>query len=275
MADVEDTPVVAAEDTGISDAAQTTPDDDVSLDDLTFADLGLDDSEEEAPEAEPAKEAEPEQSEPEDEPETEEQSDDSTAEGEVTDPDAERKRFNDEMARQRIAERQAREEAKKAKDELEQERIKNYLAEAEGDAEEYAQRELSVEKYRLQMERATFNRERVDVGIEKALADERVVSILRDGSEAAKKEIYDALDTFEKLQIQKDDRGNYLQVNGDVYQTLVNKAESIRALTQAGAVNEAKTKKSVQAKTLQPPTRAPKEPKVDKDIEAFEKAFGY
>lgn len=283
---VPNTPIEDAKDTGLSDATQAASDDDVELEDMTDSWDDFDDDSGDNEEAAATEESKSEQSKEDDvseeesdeeseESEDEDDSSESKDEGGDTDPEAERKRFNDEMAKRRIAEREAREAEHRAKEALEAERIKQYLADAEGDPEEVAKRQLEIESYRLQQERAQMNAERLQIGIDKALANETVSKILNGASDAAKNELLSTLDDFERYQVVKDKQGNPIRVDGDVYQTLVKKAESIRQLTQAGAVQEAKTKEKARARTITPPTRAPKESPVDPELEAFDKAWDF
>lgn len=279
MADVVETPVAAEEvvDTPVeaTEEAESSKD----ADELTLADLDTEDedesprseeseSEEVADEAEEQSEASAEE-ESQDEPEADQS--DKTDTADTVDVEAERKRFNDEMAKQRIAEKRARQEAAEARRQLEQERIQSYLAEAEGDAEELAFRQTAVERYQLQQERAELNRERLAVSLDRAVAE---IDIFRNGTDVQKKYLLKAVDLFEAQHVKKDEQGNPLEVTADLYQFLQKEADSIRELTQDGAVREAKTKENVKARTITTPTRTPKL-KVDKDLEDFDNAFNY
>jgi hypothetical protein len=269
MADVEDTTVVATEDTGLSNEAQASENDDVNLEDMDITFNDLEESEEDEAATESTKEETSEEAVVETEAVAEVTEE---AKGEDTDPEAERKRFNAEMAKQRIAEKQAREAALEAQQALEAERLQNYLAEAEGDDEEYIQRQRNIEAYKLQNERAELNAERLQIGIDKALAN---IDLFRTGSDVAKRQLMESLDEFEATQVVKNQFGKPIEVKSDVYQYLVKKADSIRELTQAGAVQEAKTKEQTNARTITPPSRAPREPKVDKDLADFDSAIGW
>jgi hypothetical protein len=259
------------EDTGLSTETEPLEDDGVALEDM---EINMDDSDESEP-VEAATKTEEEESTPETddgEAETKEESQDepeepAPAKEESTDSAAERKRFNDEMAKQRIAEREARQQAREAQQALEAERLQNYLAEAEGDDDEYNKRQLNIEAYKLQQEKAVLNTERLQVGIDKAIAS---IDLFRTGSPAVQEELLSALDDFERYNVVKDNAGNYMEVKGDVYQYLQRKAESIRRLTQEGAVSEAKSRSVTKAKTLQAPSRTPKQPKVDPEVDAFD-----
>jgi hypothetical protein len=255
----------ATEDTGLSTEAEPLEDDGVDIEDVeaSFDEEASSDSEP----AEAATEAKEEEPAPETDNEPEEAQAEPEAKEEDTDSEAERKRYNDEMAKRRIAEREAREQARQAQQTLEAERLQNYLAEAGNDEEEYNRRQLDVEAYRLQQQKAELNAERLQVGIDKAIAN---IDLFRTGSPAVKEELLNALDDFERYNVTKDKAGNYLEVKGDVYQYLTRKAESIKRLTQEGAVSEAKTKQNVKAKTLQVPSRTPKPAKVDPDVDAFD-----
>lgn len=280
MADEESTKTT--EDTGLSEEVTTATDDDVSLeeDNTTFDDLDFSDSEEEEaatesdkeePSEEVTEESEETEETTEEQSEVEEESEETKpADTKDTDVEAERKRFNDQMAKQRIAEREAREAARQAQQALEEERLQNYLAAAKDDDDELAIRQREVDNYKLQVERAEINAEKLELGIEKAIT---TIDLFRTGSDAVKKKLLDSLDTFEQMYVVKDAAGRPIEVKGDVYKHLVKEAESIRELTQEGAVQQAKTKEKAKARTITPPTRAPKEPKVDKDLDDFDKAW--
>lgn len=259
----QDTPVV--EDTNVPEPADTT-NDDVALEDIEISLDDEEDNEEESPASEEATEEVVEEAEE----EAEEQSEaepEATEEPEVIDPETERKRFNDEMAKQRIAEREAKQQAKQAQAALEAERLQNYLAEAQDDADEYARRELNIEAYKIQQERANLNAERLEVGIDKAITG---IDLFRTGSPAVKEELLSAVDEFEDMYVVKDQAGNPIEVKADLNQFLQKKADSIKRLIQEGAASEAKTKEMVKARTMATPSRAPKQVKADPDIDAFD-----
>jgi len=268
----QDEPVV--EDTGLSEAVETV-DNDVELEDIeiSFDDVEDTDTEEAATESEEevtpstTEEETVEETEPEVEEEKSEEATDEEPEAVELDPIAERKRFNDEMAKQRIAEREARAEAKRAQEALEATHIQNYLAEARDDPEEFAQRELNVEAYKLQQERISLNAEKLQVGIDKALAS---IDIFVSGTDAAKEEMLAALDEFEAQYVVKDSQGRPVEVKGDVLAHLQKKAASIRKLQQDGATRQAKSKDEVKSRTVATPSRTPKQPKVDSDLEGFD-----
>lgn len=253
----------------LAEEAQESPD----LENLTIDELGLDEEDDSQ-----ASEEESESGDSAEESESEEQSEDEESEADQSDKtdaaeeqsDADRKRFNDEMAKQRIAAKQAREEAAQARKELEDSQIQRYLDEA-GDESDLVERQAAVERYRLQQERSDLNRERLAVSLDRAVAE---IDIFRSGTEVQKQYLLKAVDLFEAQHVKKDDKGNPIEVTGDLYSYLKTEAESIRELTQDGAAKEAKAKEKVRARTITPPTRAPKQ-KVNKDLEDFNRVFGF
>lgn len=282
MADVDTTPVQAAEDTGLSDAAEpTTPDETLNqedeLDDVEKLIQGFeeseaelvevedDESEEEEPEEEAATDSEVESKpEPDEDGEVEEESEPQ----ELTKPtdnkpsDEERKRLNDEAAKRRIAEKQLKEE-REAREKAD---IQRFLSEAEDDREELARREVEVEKFLLQKEKTSLNEERLRVSLDRAAAD---IDLFRTGSDEVKEELAKSLDDFERMYVTRDDKGNVLEVRGDVYQFLTDKAESIHRLTGIGARQESQNKKKTRARTDTLPSKKPKESKEDPMLKAF------
>jgi hypothetical protein len=268
MADDESTKTT--EDTGISEEVETSMDDDTALEDI---EVTFDDQEDEAEEkvAEVAAETtEPEQSEEADVTEPEEsteQSEEQSEQEDTKDTESERKRFNDEMAKRRIAEREARLQAKQAQETLEKERLDRYLAEAEDDDALYAQRQTEIERFQLSKEKAAITAEKLEVGIDKAIT---TIDMFRTGTQVQKDALLESLDEFEQMYVVKEQKGNLLEVKANVTEFLQKKADTIKRLTQSGAATEAKTKQQVKARTVAPPSRAPKQAKADPDLEAFD-----
>lgn len=285
MADVDDTPVQTAEDAGPSEAVETptpveTPDTDVELEDIEVDLDGFDDDETEESDDEPEDEAatesteesdeeaddgadEPEESEKSEEPEESNPTD--TEEKPLT--EAEQKRFNDEMAKRRIAEKQLREERKQR----ELADIQRYLQEAEYDQEELARRETQVEQYHLLKERAELNSQKLEVAFDRAVAD---IDLFKSPNPEVQAALDSAINDFAALYTTVDEQGNVLEVRGDIYQFLNNKADTIRKLTGVGARQEAQAKQNTKARTEPVPTRMPKEPKKDSDVSDFDSYFG-
>lgn len=268
MADVEDTTTNASDEADVETAIE---DIDIDVDELADEDESTEDqSEDERTESEDTKEEEAEEdvedkSEDDSSDDTQEDSNEEDSNDEEDSEElspSERKRLNDEYAKRRIAEKELKEERQRR----EQENLERYLEEAGDDEDERARRELQVEARLISQERSELLQERLVIGMEKAVAD---IDLFRTGSDEAKQALVQAVEDFERMYVQKDEKGNPTKVNGDVYQYLNDKAESIRKLMGTGARQEAKAKTIAKAKTETLPTRAPKESKKDDYLDAF------
>lgn len=263
----EDTTVseeTTAEETVDTSTNEETPDTDVTTeleDDETSFDDEDDDETEEAEEDSEDEETDTEPAETEEESKEGDESEDSNDAEEDTTSDEDKKSgyeglSNAEAAAKRVAEKQAREAAK-----LEQQN--KYLQEAE-DAKDLALRQLQVDAYNNRVEKNTNN---LESGIERAVAS---IDLFRDGSPEVKEELARRLDDFEAKHVQYDSNGDPVQVTGNVYEYLLKEADSIRRILNTGARNQVKAKDKAKARTEAIPTRAPKEPKVDPDMAAFD-----
>lgn len=266
----EDKSVVAEEAEIVADEAEASDDDD-------FADVDLSDIEdtstedeasaaesEESPEEDVAEESEPEEAEEsQDEPEAEESEEAAEDDTPSESPEVAQKRYNDEMAKRRIAERQLQQERERR----EQENLERYLKEAEDDDVEYARRQQEIAQHQIMKERIALTSEKLQVGIDKALAN---IDLFKSGTPEQKEELAKRLDTFEALYVQKDQNGNFLSVNADVYQYLQNEADSIKKLSGIGARQQVKNKANEKARTLTRPVKTPKPVKADPELEGFD-----
>lgn len=270
MSDVEETPVQAeaAESESQSESDAQGYD---AIEEMSFSEDELSDDE-----AEPKEEAESEseQAEPEeaDDPEPESSEEPKESEPEAEENQDDKKKIAQEAFKLREEARKAREEAEQLKKAKEADDIKRYLAEAEDDEIELAQRELNVKAYRLQQRESELHELQLQTGIERALSDTLVQQVM-NSSEIAKNELLEALDQFELANVRKDENGLIQGVNGDIYQHLVKKANAILQLTRAGASEQVKSKAKESARTFTPPARTPKEPKADKDLADFDKVW--
>lgn len=278
MTDVVDTPVQTADDAGPSEAVETpttveTPDTDVELEDIEIDLDGFDDDETEESEDKPEDEAATESTD-----ESDEETDDGADEPEKSDESKptdteeqplsaeERKRYNDEQAKRRIAEKQLRAE----REAREQADIQRYLQDAEDDTEELARREHAVEQYQLQKERVSLNSDKLEVAFDRAVAD---IDLFRSKVPEVQEALDAAINEFAAVYTTMDDKGNVLEVRGDIYQFLKTKADTIQKLTGVGARQEAQAKQNTKARTESVPTRVPKEPKKDSDVSDFDGFF--
>lgn len=253
----EDTTV--SEDTSTNEELQDT-DVDLEDDETSFEDQDDDETEEADDLGEAALEdtepAESEEESNEDETEDEAEAEPDVEEKEVNTTSEDVKKHNAEMAARRIAEKQAREQAKLAQQQ-------EYLQEAEDD-KDLALRQLQIEAYNNRVDR---NRSVLDSGIEKAVAS---IELFRDGSPEVKEELARRLEDFEAKYVKYDSNGDPIQVKGDVYAYLTNEADSIRRILSSGARQQVKAKTKAKARTETLPSRAPKEPKIDPDLAAFD-----
>lgn len=208
---------------------------------------------------------------PDEETSTEEESADDKA-GETTSLSSEeQKRHNEEMAKSRIAERKARERVEKAQKDADEATIERYLREAGDDELELEQRKLNVEAFRVQQEKITVNEDRLQAGLEKAVAN---IPLFRSGSQAAIDELYAAADDFEKMYVRKNDTGRPIEVTGDVFTYLQSKAKSIQRIQASGATQQERSKSKQKSKTTTLPVKAPAKKKTDEGLDAFDEEAG-
>ena len=250
----EETTVEETVDTSTNEESQEV-DMDLEDDDTSFEDLDDDETEDSESEDEDTEPTESEEESDVDETETEESQVEETKE-EDTPSEEDIKKHNAEMAQRRIAEKQAR-EAQKEQQQLE------YLKSAETE-EQLALRQLQIDAYN---NKVTANANSLENGIEKAVAS---IELFRDGSPEVKEALAQSLDTFEKMHVQYDQYGEPIKVTGDVYEYLQNEANKIQRIIQVGARNQVKDKSKAKARTETIPSKAPKEPKVDPDLAAFD-----
>jgi hypothetical protein len=234
---------------------------DDSAEDIDLEDIEVDESdmasEDDDQEAESDSEADDE-SEATDEASDDAESDEEAAESAMSDEDKQ-KQANNEAALKRIQERQARAAAIKADQ-------AQYIADAAESADpmELAVRQLQVDGYNNTVE-AVSNK--LTNSYERALTD---FPVLKTDDPVIQAEIDAAIDAFQATSLTIDSYGNATEVRGDLYATLKAKADSIEKLTGIKAERQEKGKAKEKSKTLTPPRRAPKQPKVDPDLAAFD-----
>jgi len=186
---------------------------------------------------------------------TEEASQDEESTEEVTPSKEEQKRLNDLYAQKRIAEKQVKEQRR---DEIQQE----HLQSAEDDRD-LAVKQLQVDAYN---NRVQFNENKLETGLDRAVAN---IDLFTKGSPEVKQELLRAVDDFEKLYVKYNDLGDTIEVKGDVYQYLNERADSIRRLTDVGARQSKKDKDKATTRTISTPSKTPKAGKSDPDLDAF------
>ena len=276
----DQTPVQTAEDTGLSEAVETltnvdTPDTEVDIEDIVLSADDLTDNEEtketeETPDEEAAtdsEEVEAEETTDSAESQKPEETKESVEEEQPTESSDDKAEKAREAFKEREARRKAEQTLKEEREAREKQDLERYLADAEDDADDFARREQAVGRYLLQKERAALNEERLQIGLDKAVAD---IDLFKTGSPEVKEALAVAVDDFERMFVRKDDNGNLLEVNGDIYKFLNDKAESIRKLTEVGKRQQAKSKENARARTETVPTKPPKEAKKDPYLDAFQ-----
>jgi hypothetical protein len=241
-----------ANDDNTSTNEETQDTEDLDLEDIEVSEEELNGEPEESTESEDEKE----DTEPESKEEESKEDEDSTDNTEETKEDT-TEISNKEAAARRIEEKRIK-EAKIAEQQQE------YIAEA-AEATEEAVRQLQVDAYNNKVE---SNTNKLTNGYERAIKD---FDILNSDDPAVRAEVDEAIDAFQAMHVQLDSYGNPIQVSGDLYSYLKNKADSISRLTGIGARQQAESKNKEKSKTFIPPSRTPKEPKVDPDIAAFDK----
>lgn len=241
-----------------TEVEEESTDDGVDLEDM---DDSFEDSEDEAEsgESEDSDDDTEEESDTEGESEEadEEKSEDDATE-EVQSDEEKQKQHNREMAAKRLQDKQQREDAIREKQQ-------EYISQADGeDPIAVAVRQLQVSEYNNKVD---GNTNKLTNGYERAIKD---FPILNDPSPEVRAELAGALDAFQAMHVTMDTFSNPTDVRGDLYQFLQAKADSIAALTGKGARQQLQSKGKEKSKTLITPTRAPKAPKKDPDLEGFD-----
>lgn len=158
-----------------------------------------------------------------------------------------------ELARQAYQQRQREREERQAKVAQAQQ---EHLEQAQ-DEQDLALRQLQIDAYTNKVEN---NANRLQNGYDKAVNE---LEIFRDPTPEVKAVLDDALDEFESRFVQFDNLGNPVQVGGDIYQFLSNKADRISKLVQVGARNEKAGIAKQKSAVTPPPSTSPKKTKAD------------
>lgn len=251
MADEESTiaPVTeVAEDTSTNDDPESSLEEiEVNIDETEDEEAQAPEDEKTDTEPEAAEEESPEDVEPEEQSEETEPSEDDK-----------QKAFNKEMAERRILEKQQRDATLK-------DQQAEYLAQSDpDDPKDAALRQLQIDAYNNKVD---ANSNKLTNQYEKAVND---FPILAETTPEIKAEVDAAIDAFQAMHVTLDAYGNPTEIRGDLYHYLQTKADSIERLTGIRSANQKTSKAKEKSKTFSPPSRAPKEPKVDPDLAAFD-----
>lgn len=256
MADEQSTATDDSVDTSTNEETQDT---EGSLEDIEVDPKDLEDTEE--TEESKDSESEEEDTEPADtkeeskEDEGTEESKEDTKEPELSDEEKQ-KQHNREMAEKRIQDKQQREKTIK-------EQQQEYVAQAEDEKDE-AVRQLQVDAYNNKVE---GNTNKLTNWYDKAVKE---FDILASDDPVVKEEVDAAIDAFQAQYVTIDAYGNPVEVRGDLYQYLQRKADSISKLTGIRTENQKNSKNKEKSKVVTTPSKAPKEPKKDADLDAFD-----
>lgn len=244
----------------MADEQSTTEDTTVSEDTSTNEESALEDIEvspedisEEPEESGKNEETDTEPTEP------EEQSEEDVEEQETEPQESEQdkqKRLNNEFAQRRIQEKAQRDQTQKQQQQ-------EYLEQAEDD-KDLALRQVQVDAYNNKVDR---NTDKLTNGYEKAIKD---FDILNSDDPIVKSEVDAAIDAFQAIYVTVDAYGNPTDVRGDLYKYLQSKADSISQLTGLKSTKQVNDKNKEKSKTSIIPSKAPKEPKEDPDLAAFD-----
>lgn len=196
--------------------------------------------------------------------ETEEEGQEEEVTASESEPEVDEK-TQKQLAHEAFKRREAERKLREAEQKQEQDNLNRYLDEAQDDEDELAKRQLEVNTYVLNKERSEVLQEKLDVSMQKAVLDLG----LKKMDKATADYVARRLDEFEATRVVKDQRGNIVQVKGDVYQYLKEEMDSISQFRSIGAREQTKKKVVAQARTIPKPTRTPKEKPVDDDMAAF------
>jgi hypothetical protein len=242
--ELQDTDVdLEDDDTSFDDGDDDTEESEASEDEI--GDITEDD---EAEDTEPTTEEESKEDDSEPEPEAEPE--------ELKPSEEDIKKHNQEMAARRIADKQAKEEAKRQAE-------ADLLNDAEDDTQ-LALRQLQIDAYNNRIEK---NINTLENDMQKAVAN---IELFKTGSPEVKEELIRRASDFEAKHVELDQYGDPRKVTGNLYEYLQNEADSIQRILNTGARQEVKNKAKAKTRTDTLPSRAPKEPKIDPDLQAFD-----
>lgn len=251
----------------------STNEDTQDTDDLELEDIEVTDDEAEVDETDESDESEETEETTEESNETEEESEEDVEEESQeetsTDEEETQEDTKSDIAQEAYKRREAERKLREAEEQRERENLERYLQEAEDDEDEFKARQMDVQQYLVNKDRANLNREKLEAGIQKVVDEFDI----KNASEAEKRLFAEAVDEFERGYIQVDRNGNPVQVNGDIYQHLKNKVNSTQEIKAEGARSAGKAKAKTKARTVTPPIQKPKEPKVDQDVKDFDDAW--
>jgi hypothetical protein len=248
-------------DTSINEDEQDTDAElELEHDDASFEDETDDQAEEEQSDDTDAFDESEAESQASDKPEDETEESESDAESTDQKQDKQDQVSKQEAARRAWKEREAARQQREAeKDKAYQEYVNQ-----DNDLVQQSLRRLEVETLKNTV---INNTNTLQNGLDKAVAH---IPLFKNGPPAAKEELANALDDFERMYVVRDRFGEPVQVNGDVFQYLQTKAAAIQRIMGTGEQRGKRDSANTRARTLSPPTRKPKEAKSDPLMEGFD-----
>lgn len=242
-------------------------------DDMSWGDVGEDKESETLEEELDTDLEEPDEPADEDEPEAEAESEDTTddeeeAEEESSDEPQDEEATRKQEARERYEARQAE---KQARENRIREAQAQFVAEASQGEDPLATAvaQLQVDAYNNTVR---SNETTLTTEYQRAAAD---FNVLRSDDPAVRAEIDSAIDAFQAQYVKVDQYGNPVEVRGDLYSYLQAKADSITRLTGIREQKQETAKAKQKSKSITPPSRTAREPKVDPELAAFDEEAGW
>lgn len=183
-----------------------------------------------------------------------------------------------EVAHEAFKRREAERKLRERDDQEEQRNLDRYLSEVEDDEVELAKRQTEVDRHLITKERVSLNKDKLEAQVQNFTANN---ALAKNADATVTAEFADAVDSFIARFVTSDKNGNPIEIKvdpstgkqADVYQYLQKKASSIEKLTGIGARKQTKQKAKEKQRTVTRPTRTPKEPVKDADLDAFSEAF--
>ena len=262
---VQDTDNTGADDsvdTSTNEEALDTEDTSLEDSEISFDDAGDDDTEE-ADDSDSKEDSASTDDEDTEEKSEEDDADESSEDDDKDTTDAAAEVDKKEQARQAYEARQA-EKAERAKVEAAKKDAQRKYIDDAADEQDRVVRELKVEAYNNRIKNNTRD---IESAVRSAYAG---IDLFRTGTPAVQERLGRALDQWEAQHIRKDANGDPLEVDEGLVEFLQEEAESIKRIMGDGAVRQNKDKSGQTARTMTPPSKAPKKAKVDPDLEAFD-----
>lgn len=214
-----------------------------------------DDAEDESEEADETEDSN-ESDESEEEPEIENKEEDTASDEQETEKDT--SKTEKELAHEAFKLREEKRRLREQQEQRERQDLELYLQAAQNDESEFLKRQNEVAKHLLTKERSAVLQDKVDVQLQRIKND-----FLQGADDHTINFVGRQLDKFEQANMRRDQNGNLLGINGDVYQYIKEEMDSIGQFRSIGAREQKQSKVKEKSRTIPKPTRTPKEPQKD------------